>query len=163
MEQMWAPWRLDYITGEKIDGCIFCEFPKKNEDEKYLILERGKHNYIIMNAFPYSNGHLMVVPYRHLSDLAKLKTEEMQEMMELIQKCYKVIKKLSYPDGFNIGMNIGANAGAGIADHLHMHIVPRWKGDTNFMPVLAQVKIIPESLQVTYSKLKKIFDEINNE
>lgn len=159
MERLWAPWRLEYIVGEKIEGCIFCEFPKKDEDEKYLILRRGKHAFVIMNAFPYSNGHLMVVPYRHLGDFTELSDDESLEIMQLTQKSCKALKAIARPDGFNIGINAGTAAGAGIADHVHMHIVPRWNGDTNFMPVLADVKVIPEALQTTYRKLKPHFDD----
>lgn len=159
MERLWAPWRLEYIVGEKIEGCIFCEFPKKNEDEKYLILHRGKHAFVIMNAFPYSNGHLMVVPYRHLGDFTELNDDESLEMMQLAQKSCRALRAICNPDGFNIGVNAGTAAGAGIADHVHMHIVPRWSGDTNFMPVLADVKVIPEALHTTYRKLKPHFDE----
>lgn len=159
MEQLWAPWRLAYITGTKVDGCIFCVFPKQDEDQKNHILYRGKHAFIIMNAFPYSNGHLMVVPYRHTSDLTELSTEENAEMMALLQKACTVLKKAFCPDGFNVGINMGTAAGAGIADHIHMHIVPRWNGDTNFMPVFADIKVIPEALETTYNKLKPLFDE----
>ena len=112
-----------------------------------------------MNAFPYSNGHLMVVPYKHTSDLTELSTEENMEMMALLQKACSVLKNAFRPDGFNVGINMGTAAGAGIADHIHMHIVPRWNGDTNFMPVFADIKVIPEALETTYDKLKPLFDE----
>jgi len=158
MQRLWAPWRLEYIVGEKIDGCIFCVFPKQDDDKKNHILARGKHAFVIMNAFPYSNGHLMIVPYRHTSDLAELADEETLEMMQLVQKSIQVLKEAFAPDAFNVGVNQGTAAGAGIADHIHMHIVPRWNGDTNFMPVFADVKVIPEALEKTYDKLKPIFD-----
>ncbi len=154
MERLWAPWRLDYIVGEKHDGCIFCSFPREDNDEKRLILLRSEHAYVIMNAFPYSNGHLLVLPYRHIGDLAELTDDENLDIMRLAQKCKNALSEVFEPDGFNLGMNLGTAAGAGIADHIHMHIVPRWNGDTNFMPVLGDVKVIPEALETTYSKLK---------
>ena len=160
MEKLWAPWRLRYIlSGEKPKGCIFCEFPKQNEDRKNHILYRGKYCFVIMNAYPYSNAHLMVVPYKHTSNFNELSKEENAEMMALLQMSCKILKESNRPDGFNIGMNIGSVAGAGIADHLHMHIVPRWTGDINFMPVFADVRVIPEALEETYDKLKPLFDK----
>lgn len=158
MERLWAPWRLEYITGEKEDGCIFCEFPRRDEDERYLILHRGVYSYVIMNAFPYSNGHLLIPPYRHVGDFTELTDEECSEIMLLSRKCCAVLREAFRPDGFNAGLNLGTAAGAGIADHVHMHVVPRWNGDTNFMPVLADVKVIPEALPVTYGKLKPLFE-----
>lgn len=158
MEQLWAPWRLEYIVGEKVDGCIFCVFPQQTNDRDNRILHRGKHAFVIMNAFPYSNGHLLVAPYRHTGDLSDLTSEESLEMMQLVQTSIRVLKEAVNPDGLNIGVNQGTAAGAGIADHVHMHIVPRWNGDTNFMPVFADVKVIPEALETTYDKLKVIFD-----
>lgn len=160
MQRLWAPWRLEYIVGEKIDGCIFCIFPKETDDLKNKILARGDHAFVIMNTFPYSNGHLMTVPYRHTGDFTSLSAEESLEMMQLTQRSVQVLKRAFNPDAFNIGVNQGTAAGAGIADHIHMHIVPRWNGDTNFMPVFADVKVIPEALETTYSKLKPIFDEL---
>ena len=160
MERLWAPWRLAYIAGGKMDGCIFCEFPKENRDEERLILDRGKHAYVIMNAFPYSNGHLLIVPFRHISDLGEFNDDENLDMMRLARKCCRALQGVCRPDGFNIGWNIGTAAGAGIADHVHMHVVPRWHGDTNFMPVLADVKVIPEAMETTYRKLKVEFDRL---
>lgn len=158
MERLWAPWRLEYIVGEKEEGCIFCEFPKRGDDTKYLILHREALVYVIMNAFPYSNGHLLIAPYRHVGDISELTDEESLGMMLLARKCCQVLREAVRPDGFNLGMNLGTAAGAGIAEHAHMHIVPRWNGDTNFMPVLADVKVIPEALEATYAKLKPLFD-----
>ena len=159
MEQLWAPWRLEYIVGEKVDGCIFCVFPQQTNDRDNRILYRGKHAFVIMNAFPYSNGHLLVAPYRHTGDFTELSADEGLEMMQLVQMSVRVLKEAANPDAFNIGVNMGTAAGAGIADHIHMHIVPRWNGDTNFMPVFADVKVIPEALEKTYDKLKAIFDK----
>lgn len=162
MKQLWAPWRLEYIVSEeKPDGCIFCIFPQEDEDEKNLILCRGKHAFVIMNRFPYSNGHLLVPPYRHIADMTELTDEENLEIMQLTQKCCKVLKTICKPDGFNIGINMGTAAGAGIADHLHLHVVPRWNGDTNFMPVFADVKVIPQALETTYKLLKEQFDRLD--
>lgn len=161
MERLWAPWRLEYIAGERVEGCIFCVFPQQDKDEENHILYRGKHAYVIMNAFPYSNGHLLIPPYRHVGDFTELNDEENLEIMQLAQKCCKVLKLACNPDGFNIGVNLGRAAGAGIEDHVHVHIVPRWNGDTNFMPVFADVKVIPEALQTTYKKFKILFDQLD--
>lgn len=160
MEQLWAPWRLEYIVGSKVDGCIFCVFPQQDDDEKNRILYRGKHAFVIMNAFPYSNGHLLIPPYRHIADITELTDEESLEMMQLTQLSCRALKSVCCPDAFNIGLNLGTAAGAGIADHLHLHIVPRWNGDTNFMPVFADIKVIPEALETTYKKLKLEFDRL---
>ncbi len=160
MDRIWATWRMAYISGEKkkYDGCIFCDFPKAGNDEEYKILYKGKFAYIIMNAFPYSNGHLMVIPYKHTNDFTSLSTEEATEIMELGQLAIKALKKAYNPDGFNVGWNLGEVAGAGIAQHIHMHVVPRWNGDTNFMPVIGDVRVIPEDLAVGYKKIKEAID-----
>ena len=157
-EQLWAPWRLQYIeSADKADGCIFCFFPAAGEahDTEHLIVKRGLHAYIILNAFPYSNGHLMVVPYRHTSAMEDLTDAELLEVMHLTRLSIALLRTAFRPDGFNLGVNMGRVAGAGIADHLHWHIVPRWNGDTNFMPVLADVRVIPESLQVVHQRLQQ--------
>jgi len=159
MERLWAPWRLEYIVGDKEDGCIFCEFPRRGDDEEHLILDRGLHAFVIMNAYPYSNGHLLIAPYRHVGEITELGDDECAEIMRLSRKCCAVLREAVRPDGFNLGMNLGTAAGAGIADHIHMHVVPRWNGDTNFMPVFADVKVIPEALHVTYAKLKPLFEQ----
>lgn len=160
MERLWAPWRLEYIVGEKTDGCVFCGPVEQDADERNHVLFRGKSAYVIMNAFPYANGHLLVPPYRHVGDLAELTEEESLETMQLTQLCCKALSAAFKPDGFNIGINLGTAAGAGIADHLHVHVVPRWNGDTNFMPVFADVKVIPEALEATYKKLRAQFDQL---
>ena len=154
METLWAPWRIEYILSKKPQGCIFCTKPRDDNDLGNLILHRGKHHFIIMNAFPYNNGHMMVVPYRHTSTLDGWSTEERAEMMELADLGVTVLKRAMRPDGFNIGINMGQVAGAGIADHIHLHIVPRWNGDTNFMPVLSDTRVISEALTATFEKLK---------
>ena len=155
MERIFAPWRIRYIESPKYEGCIFCDFPKENKDEERLILYRGKSCFVIMNNYPYNPGHLMIAPYRHVASVEELNDEEALEMMKLSQKMVEVIKKAMNPDGFNLGINLGKVAGAGIEDHIHLHIVPRWNGDTNFMPVLADVKVIPEAIEDSYKKLKK--------
>jgi ATP adenylyltransferase len=155
MEDLWAPWRIDYILSKKPPGCIFCDKPAEKKDEENLILYRGRHCFVMLNAFPYNNGHMMVVPYRHTSSLAGWKPEEQQEMMQLADMCVDLLKRTMRPDGFNLGINMGLVGGAGIADHLHLHIVPRWNGDANFMPVLSDTRVISEGLAATYRKLKE--------
>jgi ATP adenylyltransferase len=159
MENLWAPWRIDYILSKKPPGCIFCDKSALNKDEENLILYRGKYNFIIMNAFPYNNGHLMVVPYRHTASLAGWLPEEQIELMELADLAVDLLKKLMKPDGFNLGINMGLVAGAGVADHIHLHVVPRWNGDTNFMPVLSDTRVISEHLRATYGKLKETLEK----
>lgn len=154
MENLWAPWRIDYILSKKPAGCIFCDKPAENRDEENLILFRGKHHFIIMNAYPYNNGHMMVVPYRHTATLSGWSDAERQEMMELADMAVALLTKTMKPDGFNLGINMGLVAGAGVADHIHLHVVPRWNGDTNFMPVLADSRVISEHLRETYAKLR---------
>ena len=163
MKQLWAPWRIKYILMEKPQGCIFCEKPKENKDKENYILYRGKTAFIILNAFPYNSGHLMIAPYRHVPSLEHLNDEELLEISKLITLSLKFIRRAMNPDGFNIGVNIGRAAGAGIEEHVHVHVVPRWVGDTNFMPVLADTKVIPEALDATYDKLKRALEEVLTE
>ncbi len=163
MKVLWAPWRIEYIRSPKHDGCIFCDFPKENRDRERLILHRGKHSFVIMNNYPYNPGHVMIAPYRHVGKWEDLTDEELLEIMRLSQLMIKAIKRAMNPDGFNMGVNLGRVAGAGIDDHVHLHIVPRWNGDTNFMPVVADTKVIPESLQEAYDELKKAIDGVLNE
>ncbi len=164
-ENIWAPWRMDYIRmpeEEKPKGCIFCNKPKDNKDKDDLILYRGKHVFVIMNRYPYNNGHLMVVPYRHLDDYNALNDEELLEMSQVTQMCINILKSKMRPQGFNVGFNIGVSAGAGIAEHIHQHIVPRWTGDTNFMPVLCHTKVMVDGLNECWLGLKKAFEEYNS-
>ena len=163
MKQLWAPWRIQYIRSPKHDGCIFCDFPKENRDRERLILYRGKHSFIIMNNYPYNPGHVMIAPYRHVGRWEDLNDKELLEIMKLSQLAVKAIKRVMNPDGFNMGVNLGRIAGAGIDDHVHLHIVPRWNGDTNFMPVIADTKVIPESLQEAYDGLRKAVEEVAKE
>ncbi|MCX8084234.1 MAG: HIT domain-containing protein [Calditerrivibrio sp.] len=154
MEKIWAPWRMRYIDGShKDDGCIFCEKPKQNSDKENLIVYRGEYAFAIMNLFPYTNGHTMVTPYRHTALFEDLTDKEVLDIHNVASKIMKAIKKIMNPDGFNLGYNLGRTAGAGIVDHIHFHIVPRWNGDTNFMPVIAEVKVISEHIEQTYDKI----------
>ena len=158
MDKLWAPWRMEYILSDKSDGCIFCDKPKETNDRENLILWRGEQSFIIMNFYPYNNGHLMVVPYDHIGDLMSLNESQNAELMAGIAKCTDILQRLFKPDGYNIGMNLGRVAGAGIDDHLHFHVVPRWSGDTNFMPILGHIKVISEGLWETYDKLYPFFN-----
>jgi ATP adenylyltransferase len=160
MERIFAPWRIEYIRSPKYEGCIFCDFPSENRDDERLILYRGEKSFIIMNNYPYNPGHLMIAPYRHVGQLEELSHEEIDEIMNLASLAVRAIKKSMNPDGFNMGINIGRVAGAGIEDHIHLHIVPRWNGDTNFMPVLADVKVIPEAVEETFKILKETINSL---
>ncbi len=161
MDRLWAPWRMEYLRNidQKDEGCIFCVKPQQDTDRDNLILSRGELNFIIMNKYPYNNGHLMVVPYDHTSDCSDLKDAVTLELWQLINKCKNVLSQAFHPDGFNIGMNIGRTAGAGIDQHVHMHIVPRWNGDTNFFPVIGETKVISQSLEGAYDTLAPYFTD----
>lgn len=156
MKYLWAPWRMDYILGSKEKGCFFCIKPSEKKDKENLILFKGKYAFIMMNRYPYNNGHLMIVPKRHYIDLEKLKDREVKELFDLLRSSVEVLRETLSPQGFNIGMNLGKVAGAG-EEHLHFHVVPRWTGDTNFMPILSETKVIPEYLLNIYEKLKIAF------
>lgn len=153
MDVLFAPWRMEYILGPKADTCIFCipESPRDDATEK--ILARGKLCFVIMNRYPYTNGHLMVAPYRHVADLNHLTAPEAQEFMDWTRKCVQALRTALHPDGLNIGLNLGEAAGAGIQDHLHQHIVPRWHGDASFISVCGHARVIPEHLAATYARL----------
>jgi len=153
MEQIWAPWRIQYILEEKPGGCILCDKPKEDKDAQNYILYRGEKNFIMLNSYPYNPGHLLVAPYRHTPDLEELTEEERNEHFELISRSIRVLKEVFQPGGFNIGANIGKVAGAGIDDHFHSHIVPRWQGDTNYVPVLGDIRVVPQALADTYKAL----------
>jgi ATP adenylyltransferase len=159
MEKLWAPWRMAYVEVAKPQGCIFCDKPREDRDDENLILQRCKTAFVIMNAFPYNNGHLMVAPYRHTAELESLSAEERDELMALAQEALRLLQAAFGPNGYNLGMNLGRVAGAGIADHLHLHLVPRWDGDTNFMPVIADTKVLPDSLQGSYRKLREVLQQ----
>ncbi len=157
MKRIWAPWRMQFINMKKPRGCFLCENPRQDDDVKNYILFRGIKNFIILNSYPYNPGHLMVAPYRHVAGLEDLTAEERNEHFEIVSRCIEILRQEMNPEGFNVGMNLGKVSGAGMADHVHTHIVPRWQGDTNFMPVLADVKVLPEALAETYEKLKGKF------
>lgn len=146
-ERLWAPWRSRYLAGLAARGCIFCAAKRSRDDRRRLVVARGRHAFALLNLYPYNNGHVMVSPYRHVGDLAKLTPAEWTDMLALAQALVRRLKKELRPHGFNLGVNLGRVAGAGIPGHLHLHIVPRWMGDTNFMPVLAGTKVISQSLE----------------
>ncbi|MFN3966221.1 MAG: HIT family protein [Endomicrobiia bacterium] len=154
MERIFAPWRMKFITGKKEKGCLFCKKLRSKNDSKNLVLYRGKTAFILLNLYPYSNGHIMVAPKKHKGDFSQLTDEEKLELFNLVELSTKILKKVYKPKGFNIGINLGKVAGAGVPGHLHVHIVPRWLGDTNFMPVCSETKVICESLKSTYKKLR---------
>jgi len=158
MDIIHSPWRLDYILSEKGEECIFCEKPKAEEDGKHLILYRSEHCYVIINAYPYNNGHLLVVPYQHKSSLGQLNSSELTDLFATVQLCEKILNEVYGPEGLNIGLNLGKAAGAGIEEHLHVHMVPRWQGDVNFMTSVGGTRVIPESFERTYNLLKEQFD-----
>jgi ATP adenylyltransferase len=155
VKRLWAPWRLRYLVGEKPIGCIFCEKIKDRDDRAGYVIHRGDVGFIMLNLYPYNNGHLMVAPYAHVASLEDLDQETLGRLMALVNKGLAALRLAMKPDGFNVGVNIGAAAGAGVADHVHIHIVPRWNGDTNFMPTIAEAKVIPEMLDTTWEKLRQ--------
>jgi len=157
MKTMWAPWRIEYILDKKDEGCVFCNALSKNDD---LTLFKGELSMVMMNKFPYINGHLLVAPVRHLSNLNGLEKNEKADLLELVDKSIGILKLVMKPDGFNVGLNLGKVAGAGIEEHLHFHIVPRWFGDTNALSVFADLRVIPEHLKATYNNLKPDFEKL---
>jgi ATP adenylyltransferase len=158
VDYLWTPWRYAYVsTADKAPGCVFCHLLNMGDDEGALIVHRGRHNFIVLNAFPYTSGHVMVVPYQHLDRLTKLPAETLAEMTELTQRMEGILYEVYHPDGVNLGMNIGKAAGAGIAGHVHMHVLPRWVADANFMTVVGETRVLPELLAETYARLKEKF------
>ena len=157
MKTLWAPWRMEYILAPKGEECLFCVKQAESRDRENLILHRGGRAYVIMNKYPYNNGHLMVVPYVHTSTFDNLSDADMLDIMKLARLSIDCLGKAFHPDGFNVGINIGEVAGAGIEEHLHMHIVPRWAGDCNFMTVTGEVRVMPEHILDTYDKLYPFF------
>jgi ATP adenylyltransferase len=155
-ERLWAPWRLQYIRGEKSDECIFCTKPAL-EDESALIVRRGERCFVMLNLYPYTSGHVMVAPYEHVADLTALDEPTALELVTLSQASIRAIESAYGPDGYNLGANLGEAAGAGIAEHLHFHVVPRWVGDTNFMSVVGEARVLPESLEDTHRRLQEAF------
>jgi ATP adenylyltransferase len=159
MDFIWSPWRYDYLAsgGTKPASCVFCVSADPARDAERLIVFRGLHNFVILNLYPYTSGHVMVAPYRHLDTIAAAGSEQLQEMMQLAQRSVDVLQRLYTPDGFNLGMNLGTAAGAGIREHFHLHVVPRWIGDANFMTITGETRVLPEELQTTYQRIKAAF------
>ncbi len=159
-QRIWAPWRLPYVKDASKDseaGCIFCTKPAENDDANNLIVHRGERCFVILNLFPYTNGHLMIAPYAHLAALPELDPETIAEMMALAQRAMVVLNQTYEPHGYNAGLNQGRVAGAGYEGHIHLHVVPRWAGDTNYMPVLADTRVMPQSLEDSYKALRGAF------
>jgi ATP adenylyltransferase len=160
-QRIWAPWRLAYVKDaakSSEDECIFCAKPEANDDAANLIVHRGEHCFVILNLFPYTNGHMMVAPYAHVGALQEVEAETLAEMMALAQQGIRILEDVYAPQGFNVGFNQGRVAGAGVEHHIHMHVVPRWGGDTNFMPVLGDTRVMPQSLEQSYAALAGKFD-----
>lgn len=157
MKRLWAPWRMPYLKNSQPKGCIFCVKTKQNDDRANLILHRGRLAFVMMNLYPYSNGHLLVSPYRHVGSLEDLDPATLSDLMRTAQQALRAVRLVFKPDAFNLGINQGREAGAGIEAHVHLHIVPRWNGDTNFMPVLTDTRVIPEHLESSYDKLFPLF------
>jgi ATP adenylyltransferase len=155
MKMLWAPWRIEYIRAKKAAGCILCDKPKESDDAGNYILYRGKKNFVILNLYPYNPGHLMVAPYRHLGNLDDFTDEELREHFEIVRRFVTITRATFEPAGFNMGINVGKVAGAGVEGHVHTHIVPRWQGDTNFMPVIGDMRVVSEGLAQTYQRLKE--------
>lgn len=158
MKQLWAPWRLEYVTGDREDGCLFCRLLSGDDDKKNLVLKRSSHTAVVMNRYPYANGHLMICPIRHTSEAGDLSGSEKAGMMDALSQAIAVLRETMKPEGFNAGFNIGSAAGAGVADHLHMHVVPRWNGDVNFMPVLGDTGVISQHLDDLWESLHRKFN-----
>lgn len=159
MDHLWTPWRMPYLQGEEPlpDECLFCTKPQELDAEAHIV-HRGKLTYVILNRFPYNNGHLMIAPYAHVATLEDLETETAAELMSLTQLSMSVLREAYQPEGFNVGANIGSAAGAGVADHVHIHVVPRWTGDTNYMTTVAKTRVIPEWMDQMYRRLRPLFE-----
>lgn len=156
MDFIWSPWRYQYLAshGTKADSCVFCIDKEETHDAERLVVFRGIYNFVILNLFPYTSGHVMVAPFEHLDTILSAGSEQMSEMMQLSQRIVGVLQKLYRPEGFNLGMNLGTAAGAGIREHFHLHVVPRWAGDANFMTVTGETRVLPEELHTTYQRIK---------
>ena len=162
MERVWAPWRIDYILGEKSMGCFLCESARTGVSEETLILHMTRHSMIIMNRYPYINGHLMVTPIRHVSSLSDLPQEERNDLHDTLTNCIEVMRDVANPDGLNVGMNLGEAAGAGLRDHIHYHVVPRYVGDSNAVTVFGEIRVIPEDLIATYRRIQPAFEKLED-
>ena len=162
MERIWSPWRMAYIQAAKEQredgGCIFCDLPAEGDDERTMILARGELAFVIVNSFPYNPGHLMVAPFRHVGAFTSLEAAELADVDALVARSIRALEQEMEPHGYNLGVNLGRVAGAGIPDHVHWHLVPRWNGDTNFMPVVGQTRVLPELLEETYARLRPRFE-----
>ena len=159
MKRLWAPWRMGYVAGPRPPGgCVFCEAPSAGDDRARFVLLRGVHGYLILNAYPYAAGHLMAVAYRHFATLAEATRDELAELMALAARATTLLGVEYGAEGFNVGINLGRAAGAGIAEHLHLHVVPRWMNDANFVSVIGEVRVLPETLDTTYDRLKRRLD-----
>ena len=158
MQTMWAPWRMDYILADKEDGCVFCDALGSRDE---LTLYKGTTTLVVMNKFPYINGHLLAAPVRHVAGLDELDSDEARDLLITVDRSVAILKQVMAPEGFNVGLNLGRVAGAGVEQHLHFHIVPRWSGDVNALTVFADVRVIPEHLEQTYNNLKPRFDQLN--
>jgi ATP adenylyltransferase len=156
-QRLWAPWRLEYIKGPKSDECIFCVKTAGGDDRANYIVTRGEHCFVMLNAYPYNNGHVMVAPYEHVPTIEDLDDDALLDLMHLSQRSLQAIREAYSPDGFNLGVNQGAVAGAGVEDHVHLHVVPRWGADTNFMPVIGSTRVLPQSLDDSWETLSKLF------
>jgi len=164
MERIWAPWRMEYIqNGDNSDTCLFCLNEECTSDQDRLVLYRSTLSLVMLNKYPYTNGHLLIAPRRHTSEIDSLSDGEMLDLFSTLRRCKQVLQQTARPEGFNIGMNLGKSAGAGVVDHMHIHIVPRWNGDTNFMTVIPDVRIMPENLSTTYIRLLPYFNTIDPE
>ena len=161
MERLWTPWRRAFIEGStgSSDACFLCSVPAQTDDKRNYLLHRAQRVFALLNLYPYNSGHLMVAPYMHTGDLANLDALIASELIALTQRSVGILQRVYQPDAFNVGMNLGKSAGAGVPDHLHVHVVPRWSGDTNFMPVLGDTKVLPETLDQTYERLAALFRE----
>ena len=158
MDYLWTPWRFAYITeANQKSGCVFCAVQAAGDDERNFIFHRGRKNFLVLNIYPYTVGHLMVVPYRHVATLEETEPEERREMMELTAQADAALRKIYRPQGMNLGMNIGKSAGAGVAGHIHMHVLPRWDADANFISVVGETRVLPEALETTWNKLRHEF------
>jgi ATP adenylyltransferase len=163
MKHLWSPWRLEYLTEPRKEGCIFCRAIAGSDDRESLVLWRGEHAFLILNRYPYNNGHLMVVPYAHVASFEELDAATLTELMVLMNRALAALRQAMEPDGFNLGANLGHVAGAGVADHVHLHVVPRWAGDTNFMPIVGDMRVVPQTWQQTYDQVRAALEELGEE
>ena len=159
MEHLWAPWRIEYILSDKTGECVLCQNPSEDQDKENYILYRGEKNFVILNKYPYNPGHLMICPYRHTSSMEELNDEELLEHYQIVRRSITTLRRVFKPEGFNIGMNLGRTAGAGIDEHIHTHIVPRWNGDANFMPVIGKTRVLSYSIETIFEILLREFNK----